>query len=222
MKPIYLLPAMFSLFLLSFLSLQYNINDTFAISAITIDKNHIYYLSSTLPPVGQPVPVTNNPLPPVGEPVPVPNNPFSTAEGVPEIVLKYNDTIYNGVLRSAIFSSGDVNDNMPSLENNSNNITNTIPKQIINITHGEQIQLMVSENPMPELQPNSISSTLYHLNGNVSKILSLKEEDKMDTFIVDANKGEYLLLAIATWLPNPDNYLTTTGYVSYLFRLSVV
>ena len=199
---------MFSIFLLSFLSLQYNTNDGFVMSAITIDKNHIYYLSSALPPVGQPVPT--------------PNNPFSTAEGAPEILLKYNGTIYNGELRSAIFSSGDVNDNMPSLENNSTNITTIIPKQIINITHNEQIQLLVSENPRPELQPNSISSTLYHLNGTVSKILSLKEEDKMDMFIVDANKGEYLLLAIATWLPNPDNYLTTAGYVSYIFRKCLI
>ncbi len=207
MKPTYLLSMMFSLFLLSFLSLQYNTNDGFVISAITIDKNHIYYLSSALPPVGQPVPI--------------PNNPFSTAEGAPEIVLKYNDTSYNGELRSAIFSSGDVNDNMPSLENNSTNITAIIPKQKINITQGGQIQLLVRENPKPELHPDSLSSTLYHLNGNVSKILSLKEEDKMDTFIVDADKGEYLLLAIATWLPNND-YLTTAGYVSYIFRLSVL
>lgn len=161
-------------------------------------------------------------LPPVGEPVPTPNNPFSSTEGAPEMVLKYNNSIYHGELRSAIFASGDVNDNMPSFEDESSNITAIIPEQIINITQNEQIQLLINENPRPELQPNSLSSTLYHKNGNVYKILSLKQEAKRDTFIIDADKGEYLLLTVATWLPNPDNYLTTSGYVTYVFRVNVL
>lgn len=207
MNSLFLLLMLFSLFSLSFLSLQHDNVKDLVISATTMSKNHIYYLSA---------------LPQVGEPIPVPNNPFSTAEGAPEIVLKYNNSIYKGELRSAIFSSGDVNDNMPSLEGDSNNITATMPKQIINIIHDEQIQLLLNENPRPELQPNSLSSTLYHLDGTVSKILSFNVEDKMDTFTLDVDKGEYLLLAIATWLPNPDNYLTTSGYVSYIFRLNVI
>jgi hypothetical protein len=145
-------------------------------------------------------------LPPVGEPVPIPKNPFSAAEGAPEIVLKYNNSNYQGELRSAIFASGDVNDNMPSFEDEAGSITAIIPEQIINITQNDQIQLLIGENPQPELQPNSLSSTLYHMNGTLSKVLSLKEEAKLDTFVVDVNKGEYLLLTVATWLPNPDNY----------------
>lgn len=160
-------------------------------------------------------------LPPVGEPVPMPNNPFSSTEGTPEIILKYNNSIYQGELRSAVFSSGDVNDNMPSFEDEASSITAIIPEQIINITQNEQIQLLIDENPQPELQPNSLSSTLYHTNGTVSKVLSLKEDAKLDTFVVDVNKGEYLLLTVSTWLPNPDNYLTTSGYVSYVFRVNV-
>ncbi|CAN5778869.1 hypothetical protein BH23THE1_BH23THE1_20880 [soil metagenome] len=177
------------------------------ISAVTIGESNLNSLSV---------------LPPVGEPVPIPNNPFSAAEGAPEIVLKYNNSIYQGELRSAIFASGDVNDNMPSFEDEASSITAIIPEQIINMTQNEQIQLLINENPQPELQPNSLSSTLYHMNGNVSKVLSLKEEAKRDTFIVDEDKGEYLLLTVATWLPNPDNYLTTSGYVTYVFRVNVL
>ncbi len=208
MDSIVLLSASITLFLISILFLdQSNIDNYNRVDAISIGENGINYIST---------------LPPVGKPVPVPNNPFSTAEGTPEIVLKYNNSIYKGELRSAVFASGDVNDNMPSFEEDSPSITTIIPNQIINITQGEQIQLYIYENPKPELQPNSFSSTLYYLNGTVSKILSLKEGDKMDTFTIDTDKGEYLLLAIATWLPNPDHYLTTSGYVSYVFKINVI
>jgi len=179
MNSIVLLSAFIALFLTSLLFLDQSNQDNYNhVGAIYIGKNHINYLST---------------LPPVGEPVSVPNSPFSTAEGSPEIVLKYNNSIYQGELRSAVFSSGDVNNDMPSLEENSPGITTIIPNQIINITHGEQIQLYLHDNPRPELQPNSFSSTLYHINGTASKILSIKEEDKMDTFTIEADKGEYLL-----------------------------
>lgn len=177
------------------------------ISAVTIGEININSLSV---------------LPPVGEPVPIPKNPFSAAEGAPEIVLKYNHSIYQGELRSAIFASGDLTDNMPSFEDEASSITSIIPEQIINITQNEQIQLLIDENPQPELQPNSLSSTLYHMNGNVTKVLSINEEAKRDTFIVNVDKGEYLLLTVATWLPNPNNYLTTSGYVTYVFRVNVL
>jgi hypothetical protein len=68
----------------------------------------------------------------------------------------------------------------------------------------------------------NVYGTLYHLNGTAYKVLSLDGEDKMDIFTIDADKGKYLLLATATWLPNPDNYLTTSGYVSYIFRVNVI
>ncbi|MDR4489750.1 MAG: hypothetical protein R2685_02455 [Candidatus Nitrosocosmicus sp.] len=207
MNFVFLLTPLISLLLFSFLSLQLNNNNYHDIDAITISKNNIYYLSG---------------LPPVGEPVPIPKNPFSTAKGTPEIALEYNNSIYKGELRSAIFSSGDVKDNMPSLGNESNKITAIIPSQVINITNDAQIQLYINANPAPELQPSSLSSTLYHLNGTVYKILSLNKEGKMGAFTVDAKRGNYLLLVTATWLPNPENYQTTSGYVSYIFRVNVI
>ncbi len=72
MDSIVLLSASITLFLISILFLdQSNIDNYNRVDAISIGENGINYIST---------------LPPVGKPVPVPNNPFSTAEGTPEIV----------------------------------------------------------------------------------------------------------------------------------------
>lgn len=157
----------------------------------------------------------------VGEPNPIPRSPFNTVEGAPYISIKYDNNTYQGELRSAIFSYGDVNDNLESLGNNSPNITSIIPEELINISKNEQIQLLIGGNPEPENQPNTLSSTAYHINGTVAKVLSITGDGKKDRFVVDLEKGQYLILTVATWLPNQDNYLKSSGYVSYIFRMSV-
>jgi hypothetical protein len=157
----------------------------------------------------------------VGEPNTELRNPFGNTEGAPSISIKYDNNTYLGELRSAAFSYGDVNDNLESFGNNSSNIMSIIPDQIINISKDEQIQLLIGGNPTPENQPNTLSSTAYHINGTQHKVLSISEEGKRDRFIVDLEKGQYLILTIATWLPNPDNYLRSSGYVSYIFRVNV-
>lgn len=161
-------------------------------------------------------------LPPVGDPVPSSKNPFSSAQGAPKLMLEYNSTAYLGELRSAVFESGDVDNNMPSLGDESSNITAIIPEQRIDMLQNTPITIYVTENPQPENQPNSISVTAYYMNGTVSKILSLKEGEKFGTFNLDLNRGEYIFLAVATWLPDQDNYLTASGYVTYVFRANVL
>lgn len=161
-------------------------------------------------------------LPPVGDPVPSSKNPFSSAQGAPKLMLEYNNTAYPGELRSAVFESGDVDNNMPSLGDESSNITAIIPEQRIDILQNTPITIYVTENPEPENQPNSISVTAYYVNGTVSKILSLNEGEKLGTFTVDLEKGEYIFLTVATWLPETDNYLTSSGYVTYVFRINVL
>ena len=157
----------------------------------------------------------------VGEPNPEPRNPFSNTEGAPSISIKYNNNTYVGELQSVAFSYGDVNDSLESFGNNSSNITSIIPDKIINISQGEQIQLLIRGNPTPENQPNTLSSTAYHINGTQVKVLSISEDGKRDMFRVDLEKGQYLILTIATWLPNQDNYVKSSGYVSYIFRANV-
>jgi hypothetical protein len=157
----------------------------------------------------------------VGDPDPTMISPYTKLEGTPQISIKDEEgNIYQGELRVFNIVTGDVNDNMPTIESNSN-ISAVLPKNTINLSQNEQIQLLIRENPQPELQPNTISTTVYFTNGTGFKVLSLVESTKKDTFVVDLPKGEYFLLATATWLPNPDNYLTTSGYVVYAFKLHV-
>ncbi len=59
------------------------------------------------------------------------------------------------------------------------------------------------------------------MNGTAVGVLSVEDNSKNSIFDVDLKEWRYLILAVATWLPNPDNYLTTSGYVSYVFRVAV-
>lgn len=156
----------------------------------------------------------------VGDPDPRQINPYTKYEGTPKILIKSDNDTYQGALRVFNIVTGDVNDNMPSIDSDTN-ISSILPEKAINVTQNEQIQLLIRGNQLPELQPNSLSATVYFTNGTALKILTLAEDDKKDKFIVDIPEGMYYLLAAATWLPNPDNYVTTSGYVTYTFRLNV-
>jgi hypothetical protein len=156
----------------------------------------------------------------VGDPTLRPSAPYTKYEGVPQILIKNDNNTYQGALRVFNIQTGDVNNNMPSIDSDAN-ISSVLPEKAINISQNEQIQLLIRGNPMPELQPNTLSATVYFNNGTGFKILTLAEDDKKDTFVVDVPKGNYFILATATWLPNPDDYLTTSGYVTYTFRLNV-
>lgn len=125
----------------------------------------------------------------VGKPNPEPRNPFSNTEGAPSISIKYNNNTYVGELRSTAFSYGDVNNNLESSGYNSLNITSIIPDNIINISQDDQIQLLIRGNPAPENQPNTLSSTAYHINGTQVKVLSISENGNKDKFMVDLEKG---------------------------------
>ena len=142
----------------------------------------------------------------VGKPNSGSVNPFNTKEGAPQIVMEYKNKVYQGELRSFIFSSGNANDNMPSFENNRSKVTSIIPQNSLNVSKNSQIQLLIKGNPLPELQPNSLSATAYHTNGTEVKVLSTIEDTKKDKFIADLPKGEYLIITTATWLPNSNNY----------------
>jgi hypothetical protein len=87
---------------------------------------------------------------------------------------------------------------LESFRNNRSSLTSIIPDKVINISKDEQIQLLVGGNPIPENQPSTLSSTAYHINGTQVKVLSISEEGKRDRFIVDLEKGQYLILTMAT------------------------
>jgi len=151
-------------------------------------------------------------------------NPFGAGGGPPEIVMINNNTQYPGELRNYIWREGDVNDNTPVIEAprsrlneslfSSNNIT-------IPINKDSEVTFLVKENPAPEAQPDVISVSAYTLAGQTVKVLAVSE-NKRDTFRIDLSSDQYILLAVATWLPNFNQYLNVEGYVTYIFKVSII
>lgn len=155
----------------------------------------------------------------VGEPNPSVRNPFGGK--TPEIIMTLDGKAYPGQLRNFIWNSGNVNDNFPVIEPPRDNITAIIPNNTATTEKGSQVKFAIKGNPAPEVQPDSLSVTAYTLDGHPSKVLDVSN-NKTDTFDIELDKGKYILLALATWLPNEDNYLRTEGYVSYTYRIDVV
>ncbi len=146
-------------------------------------------------------------------------NPFGN--GIPEIVMDVGDKAYYGELRNYIWESGDVNYNLPAVEPPRSNITTILPNKTATLEKGSQVMFSIKDNPTPEAQPDSLSITAYSADdGTPIKVLNVSS-NKKDTFDIDLDEGRYILLAIATWLPNEGNFLTTEGYVSYAFRVNV-
>jgi hypothetical protein len=117
-----------------------------------------------------------------------------------------------------------VNDNIPVIQAPRTNLTESLfssSDRAISISKGSDVAFMVKENPAPEAQPDTISVNAYTLSGQPVKVLSASE-NKRDTFRNDLPSGEYILMAIATWLPGPSRYLNVEGYVSYVFKVNVI
>jgi len=66
--------------------------------------------------------------------------------------------------------------------------------------------------------------TAYDTSGTALKLLSLAQDDKSDSFIVDLENGGYILLATAIWLPDEGDagYLTIGGSVVYAYKINVI
>ena len=154
----------------------------------------------------------------VGEPNLSPKNPFGG--GPPEIIMTLDGKTYPGELRNFIWNSGDVNDNLPAIEPTRSNITAIVPNNTVTIEKGSQVKFAIKDNPAPEVQPDSLSVTAYTLNGNPYKVIDVSN-NKTDTFDVDLNEGKYILLAVATWLPNEGTYQTIEGIVSRTYSINV-
>ena len=107
-----------------------------------------------------------------------------------------------------------------------------MPNNEITVKENSTVKFIVKDNnSQPGVQPSSLSVNVYTIQGKPVKILSLAENVKSNTFKIDLSKGEYIILATATWLPNKENnnssnsssYLTTTGgHISYEYRINII
>ena len=139
--------------------------------------------------------------------------------------MEYNNKEYDGVLRTYVFEHVDVDPNVQTTPQGPGpNITAILPEQTVNVTKGSSVRFTIEGNTQPTIQPDSLSVTAYDSNGDAIKLLTLVSDDKSDSFKVDLNNGEYILLATAVWLPREDvaRYLTSGGSIVYAYKINVI
>lgn len=177
---------------------------------------------------------------PIGKPTSNLSNPFGSFDKMPpQIIMVYENKEYHGALLNYIFNNGRGNSTLPSNQGgNTSNITSVLPGNEITVKENSTVKFIVKgNNSQPGVQPNNLSVNAYTIQGKPIKILSLAEDVKSNTFKINLSKGEYILLATATWIPNNENnnnnnssnssssssYLTTTGgHISYNYRINII
>lgn len=147
------------------------------------------------------------------------NNPFGGAyESPPQIVMTYNNTEHLGVLDSYSFKVSETLGEIPIFNDT---ITSTVPNQTITIENGSVIRFAIRGNAPPEAQSDALAVNAYTIEGKPVKVLKVADESQKTSFVVDLNESrEYILTAIATWLPEEDTE-RISGYVSYSYKINV-
>jgi|SRR5437588_31576 hypothetical protein len=98
------------------------------------------------------------------------------------------------------------------------NVTATLPFEMVQIERISCVQFVI-EGTLGKLPPSSLAVTAYiNNNGTALKVLSAVNSQST-VFRVTLEKGAYILLAAATWLPGRKR---VDGYVIYKFIVKVV
>ena len=135
--------------------------------------------------------------PTLGESLVTPTNITSPANTSSAATTTSNNVIF---IKRGSSISFIVRNSSSSSSNNNNNYTN---------------------NNLANSLPNSLSITAYDLKGKPVKLLNTTEKSNTISAIVNLNPGHYILLAVATWLPQPTDK-TRTGFVSYSYNINVL
>lgn len=157
----------------------------------------------------------------------IPSNPANPAGGVdesaPKIIMIYNNTEYDGILDSYSFGK---TESMMSLPTSNDKITATIPNQTIAVEQGSKLYFMMKGITLSEAQPDGVSATAYTISGEPAAVLRVIDEpnksNKTISLTVDLNRGEYILMATAIWLPEVQENYQIAGYVSYSYKINVI
>ena len=134
----------------------------------------------------------------------------------PSTLLVYNGNNYSGGLLDSKFREGltfsqliipleKVKSNLP-LKNN------------IILKKDSCIGFIIKNTPSGIPLPN-IGITAYDNNGKAIKVLSTIENSTSDFFNIHLEKGRYILLAVATWLPAKEKI---TGYTIYNYLINII
>jgi hypothetical protein len=176
----------------------------------------------------------------------IPVNPFET-RGVPsQIVMEYEGKEYPGKLVRYITNISTSNSTGGSSQSlggggggggtltstSPDNITSPLPNQIIPLKKNSSVNFIIkgNNNTPTKAQPNTMSVTAYNIKGMAVKLLNTTQQvGAKNMVVVNLDKGQYILLSVATWLPqkggnnnNDNNENTIIGFVSYSYRINVV
>ena len=176
----------------------------------------------------------------------VPVTPFKTRAIAPQIAMIYTGKDYHGTLISYTTNNTSPNTgNSPTLGESlvtptnitspaNTSSTTATSNNVISIKRGSSISFIVrnsssssnnnnnyTNNNLANSLPSSLSITAYDLKGKPVILLNTTERSNTISAIVNLNSGRYILLAVATWLPQPTDK-TRTGFVSYSYNINVL
>ncbi len=134
----------------------------------------------------------------------------------PKIVMTYNGKEFDvGVLLNSKYREDTT---FTQLQIPQEKINTHISNNSISLVKGSCVGFIIKNDPLA-LPPSSISVTAYDIEGKVVKLITTTEHSKRIFFNIDLNKGKYILLVVATWLPGSEK---VTGYEEYNYLINVV
>jgi hypothetical protein len=166
----------------------------------------------------------------------IPVNPSNTRGTPPQIVMLYTSKEYHGTLiRYITNNTSPGTGNSPTLGESLITPTNitTPTSSVVYIKRGSSISFIVkntstigynsnyTDKNLANSLPNSLSITAYDLKGKPVKLLNTTEKSSKSSASVNLNPGQYILMAVATWLPQQSDK-TRSAFVSYKYDINVV
>ncbi len=132
----------------------------------------------------------------------------------PNFVMIYAGKAYQGKLSEAKFRGGET---ISQLHIQPRNLTTNLPSKIIKVRDGSCVQFAILGTPRL-LPVSSLGVTVYDANnGTAVKVLNVVGSHSV--FRVTLARGNYILLAVGTWLPSSEH---VSGYAIYKLVVDVI
>jgi hypothetical protein len=131
----------------------------------------------------------------------------------PNILMTYSGTEYQGGLISYKYRGGET---FSQLGIPPEKVKANLPSCLITVQKGSTVKFEIIGYPSV-LPPSSLSVTAYSNTGKAVEVLTATQFSK-STFPVNLDKGKYILLAVAVWLPRSEK---VAGYVMYNYPIKV-
>ena len=147
------------------------------------------------------------------------SNPFGPGEGPPKIIMTSGDARREGQLIGYAYDSIETISELPDI-NVSNLTTYVESSDAVTVERGSRVEFQVDGNRPPEASFESLSVTAYTKDGAPAGLLDANDEPPINTYTVNLEEGTYILMAVATWLPEEGGE-DISGYVMYGYKVQV-